>query len=365
MILMNDFKAEPEVLRVAELAATERVLRSGWYVLGNELQTFEREWATRCGAAHAIGVGNGMDAIEIGLRALDIGPGDEVITTPMTAFATVLAILRSGAVPVLADIDPDTALLDPVSAERCIGPKTRAILLVHLYGQVRAMESWTALCERHGIALLEDCAQAHLARWDEKMAGCFGNFGAYSFYPTKNLGALGDGGALICNDAELAQRANMLRNYGQSVRYHHPVLGLNSRLDELQAALLLIRLKWLEDFTERRRQIAGAYYAGIVSPRMKLLSAPIQVRSHVYHLFVVLSPERDRLANFLKENGVQTLVHYPVPIHGQPPCRELRQDPNGLGAAERHAAQCLSIPCHPQLSDADVAKVIGSINAFE
>ncbi len=365
MILMNDFKAEPEELRVAELTAMERVLRSGWYVLGNELQTFEQAWARRCGVAHAAGVGNGMDAIEIGLRALNIGSGDEVITTPMTAFATVLAIIRAGAVPVLADIDPGTALLDPASVERCIGPKTRAALLVHLYGQVRAMESWTALCERHGIALIEDCAQAHLAQWDEKMAGSFGSFGAYSFYPTKNLGALGDGGALVCNDAELAQRAAVLRNYGQSVRYHHPTLGLNSRLDELQAALLLTRLEWLEGFTARRCQIARTYHAGIANSAVRLLSRPIQARSHVYHLFVVLSQERDRLAHHLKEKGVQTLVHYPVPVHGQPPCKELQRDPSGLRAAEQHAAQCLSIPCHPQMSDADVTKVIDSINAFK
>lgn len=365
MILMNDLKVEPEELIVAELAAVERVVRSGWYILGNELLTFEKEWANRCDAAHAIGVGNGMDAIEIGLRALDIGPGDEVITTPMTAFASVLAIIRAGAIPVLADIDPSTALLDPVSVERCISPKTRAILLVHLYGQVRVMGSWVSLCNRHGIALLEDCAQAHLAQWDGKTAGCFGSFGAYSFYPTKNLGAMGDGGAIICNDAVLANRAKELRNYGQSVRYHHPVLGLNSRLDELQAALLSTRLKWLNDFTERRRQIAKAYHDGITNPTVKLLSVPAQAQSHVYHLFVILSPVRERLANFLKESGVQTFVHYPIPIHEQPPCAELRQDPRGLVFAENHAAQCLSIPCHPQMSDADVQKVISLINEYK
>ena len=365
MILMNDFKAEPVELKVAELAAVERVLRSGWYVLGNELQTFENDWAKRCGVAHVIGVGNGMDAIEIGLRALNIGLGDEVITTPMTAFATVLAIIRAGAVPVLADIDPHTALLDPASVKRCISPKTKAVLLVHLYGQVCEMESWVALCQSYGIALLEDCAQAHLAQWNGKTAGSFGHFGAYSFYPTKNLGALGDGGALICNDAELAQRAAVLRNYGQSVRYHHPTLGLNSRLDELQAALLLTRLEWLEDFTERRCQIANKYYAGIANSAVRLLSPPIQARSYVHHLFVVLSQERDRLANHLKNNGVQTLVHYPVPVHSQPPCKDVKRDPNGLRAAEQHADQCLSIPCHPQMSEADVAKVVGSINSFK
>jgi dTDP-4-amino-4,6-dideoxygalactose transaminase len=365
MILMNDFKAEPEALRLAELAAAERVLRSGWYVLGNEVKTFEAVWAERSGTIYSVGVGNGMDAIEIGLRALGIGQNDEVITTPMTAFATVLAILRAGATPVLADIDARTALLDPASAERCISPRTKAILLVHLYGQVCEMERWTALCGRHGIALLEDCAQSHMARWSGRVGGSFGRFGAYSFYPTKNLGGLGDGGAIVMDDGALAQRAAVLRNYGQSVRYHHPELGLNSRLDELQAALLLVRLEWLEGFTERRRQIAAAYHAGIVNSSVQLLAAPSQVQSHVYHLFVVLCEQRDRLVQHLKAQGVETLVHYPVPVHFQAPCKDMRRDSHGLGIAERHAAQCLSIPCHPQMSDSNATQVIDAINAFK
>ncbi|MFA6970100.1 MAG: DegT/DnrJ/EryC1/StrS family aminotransferase [Gallionella sp.] len=365
MILMNDFKAEPEDLRVAELAALDRVLRSGWYVLGNEVAAFELAWAKRCGVEYAVGVGNGMDAIEIGLRALDIGEGDEVITTPMTAFATVLAILRAGAIPVLADIDPETALLDHASVERCISPKTKAVLLVHLYGQMREMELWTALCEKHGIALLEDCAQSHLAQWSGRIAGSFGSFGAYSFYPTKNLGAMGDAGALVSNNSVLAKRAAVLRNYGQSVRYHHTEIGLNSRLDELQAALLRVRLERLDGFTVRRREIARAYREGIANSQCKLLAKPIQAESHVYHLFVVSCEEREKLAQHLKSCGVETYVHYPVPVHMQAPCKELRCDPNGLSVAESHARVCLSIPCHPQMSDADVSTVIDAINAFK
>ena len=365
MILMNDFKAEPEDLRVAELAALDRVLRSGWYVLGNEVKAFESTWAERCGLAYAVGVGNGMDAIEIGLRALGIGEGDEVITTPMTAFATVLAIIRAGATPVLADIDPDSALLDPGSVERCISPRTKAVLLVHLYGQMRQMERWVALCEKHGIAILEDCAQSHLAKWNGKVAGSFGRFGAYSFYPTKNLGALGDAGALVSNDSEIAQRAAVMRNYGQSVRYHHTEFGLNSRLDELQAALLRVRLERLDEFTERRRQIAKAYRERITNPHIKLLAEPIQAESHVYHLFVVTCDKRDELAQHLKSGGVETYVHYPVPVHLQTPCKKLRHDPIGLPAAELHARMCLSIPCHPQMSDADVSTVIDTLNAFK
>ncbi len=365
MILMNDFKAEPESLRIEELAAVDRVLHSGWYVLGQEVKTFEAEWAERCGTAHAIGVGNGMDAIEIGLRALDIGEGDEVITTPMTAFATVLAIIRAGATPVLADIDPATALLDPQSVERCITPQTKAVLLVHLYGQIRNMENWLGFCEVHGIALLEDCAQSHLATWNNKVAGSFGHFGAYSFYPTKNLGAIGDGGAIVSNDADFIQRAGILRNYGQKVRYHHSELGLNSRLDEIQAALLLVRLRLLDEFTQRRRQIAKAYFEKIDNPKIELLAQPCQDESHVYHLFVVKCIERERFAQHLKSSGVETFVHYPVPIHRQEPCTHLRCDLNGLAATEQHAATCISIPCHPQMSDADIATVVDAINAFK
>jgi len=364
MIRMNDFRAEPQALLTAELAAAERVLRSGWYVLGNEVKAFETAWAGRCGLAHCVGVGNGMDAIEIGLRALGIGSNDEVITTPMTAFATVLAILRAGATPVLADVDAATAILDIASVERCIGPRTKAVLLVHLYGQIRNMEEWEAVCQRRGIALIEDCAQSHLAEWSERKAGTFGKFGAYSFYPTKNLGALGDGGALVTDDMKLATQAAVLRNYGQSERYHHPETGLNSRLDELQAALLLARLEWLDKFTERRRKIAADYRSGIENAAVRMMAAPRQPKSHVFHLFVVLCGERDRLASHLAGNGVEALVHYPVPVHLQPPCRDLRCDAQGLATAERHAAECLSLPCHPQMSAGDVNHVIETINAF-
>jgi len=281
MIVMNDFKAEPQAIRDAMLAAAKRVLDSGWYVLGKELESFEHQWADACGAAHGVGVANGMDAIEIALRALDIGPGDEVITTSMTAFATVLAITRAGAVPVLADIESETGLLSADSVRRCISGRTKAVLLVHLYGQVRDMESWVALCDRHGIALIEDCAQAHLATWQGKVAGTYGRVGAYSFYPTKNLGAPGDAGMLVTSDKMIAEKSARLRNYGQSVRYHHPELGLNSRLDEIQAAMLSARLHWLTEFTERRRDIAEAYFSGLNHPLVQPLTRPQEKSAHV------------------------------------------------------------------------------------
>jgi dTDP-4-amino-4,6-dideoxygalactose transaminase len=364
MIRMNDFRAEPRALIEAQALAAKRVVESGWYVLGNEVKQFEAAWAGQCGAAHCVGVGNGMDAIEIGLRALGIGPGHEVITTPMTAFATVLAIVRAGATPVLADIQPYSALLDVESARRCVSLRTRAVLPVHLYGQIGDMDEWQRFCAGAGILLIEDCAQSHLARWKGKTAGTFGACGAYSFYPTKNLGALGDGGAVVTNDPALAKRCAMLRNYGQGERYHHEAIGLNSRLDEMQAALLATRLPWLEEFTSRRRQIASAYRAGIRNPAIGMMQAPAEPENHVHHLFVVMCASRESLAAHLKQQGVETLIHYPVPIHQQKPCRDIARDPNGLAAAESHAARCLSLPCHPQMSDADVARVIDAVNAF-
>jgi dTDP-4-amino-4,6-dideoxygalactose transaminase len=364
MIAMNGFQREPAALRREELTAVERVLGSGWYILGKEVEAFELEWARMVGVRHAVGVGNGMDAIEIGLRALGIGPGDEVITTPMTAFASVLAVIRAGAQPVLADIDPDTAITSLESARRCISSRTRAVLLVHLYGQVRDLDLWRNFCASSRLRLVEDCAQAHLAAWKGVQAGAAGAAGAFSFYPTKNLGAIGDAGALTTANDEVAAKARQLRNYGQSERYHHPELGLNSRLDEVQAAMLRVRLAVLQAFTQRKRTIARAYREGIHNPRVRLLAAPGDEASHVYHLFVVTCEERDRLAEHLRANGIETLIHYPIPVHMQPPCANLQRDPHGLGKSEAHARTCLSIPCHPQLTDAEVSSVVRAVNEF-
>jgi dTDP-4-amino-4,6-dideoxygalactose transaminase len=364
MIQMNNFKAEPAELRAAMLAAAERVIGSGWYVLGPEVEAFERRFAAWCGARRAVGVGNGMDAIELALRALGIGQGDEVITTPMTAFATVLAVLRAGAVPVLADIDADSAILSQTSVRRCIGPRTKALILVHLYGQMRDMTGWQALCADAGIALVEDCAQSHGARWDARSAGTFGRAGAYSFYPTKNLGALGDGGAVITDDETLAASVSRLRNYGQSERYVHPEVGMNSRLDELHAAMLSVRMEWIDRYTAARLEIARSYQMGIRHSAVTQLAPPQQTHSHVFHLFVVRCAHRDALQTHLKAKGVQALLHYPIPVQGQVPCSGLKRDPAGLPESERHARECLSLPCHPQMTDADVRHVIDAVNSF-
>lgn len=364
MILMNDFKAEPTALKEETLAAISRVIQSGWYVLGSELLAFERAWAEVCGVKHSVGVGNGMDAIEIALRSLDIGPGDEVITTPMTAFATVLAILRAGATPVLADIDKETALLNRNSVARCISSRTKAVVLVHLYGQIRDMNHWTEFCYEQNIYLIEDCAQSHLASLQGQVAGSFGVAGAYSFYPTKNLGALGDGGMLITSNSQLAERSSRLRNYGQSVRYHHPEIGLNSRLDEIQAAILQVRLKWLPEFTCRRQEIALRYQKYIINPLICKLAQPQEFDSHVYHLYVVACGQRNKLQDHLARCGIKTIFHYPIPVHHQDSCRDILCDPKGLPVSEHHAKTCISLPCHPQMSDDDINIVIDAVNQF-
>lgn len=361
---MNDFKSEPIEVRDSMLQAAKRVIESGWYVLGPEVASFEAAWAKLCNVDYGVGVGNGVDAIEIALRSIDIGPGDEVITTPMTAFATVLAVIRAGATPVLGDIDPETGLLSLESVSRCVSNKTKAVVLVHLYGQIRDMQKWIDFCHDKQIALIEDCAQSHLAKINDCVAGSFGIAGAYSFYPTKNLGALGDAGMLVTNSEIIAKRAAQLRNYGQSVRYQHPELGMNSRLDELQAAILNARLAWLEDNTLRRQHIAQLYRQGLNNESVRLLAEPQFKTAHVFHLFVVLCDKRDELQAYLLKNGIQALIHYPIPIHDQAPCKKLARDPQGLSYSERHAKTCLSLPCHPQMSDRDVQEVINAVNNF-
>lgn len=363
MILMNDFTRVSEDLRERERRACARVLASGWSILGKEVEAFETEWARTTGVRHVVGVANGLDALEISIRALGLGAGDEIITTPMTAFATVLAILRAGAIPVLADIEPGTANIDLESAERCRSQRTRAILPVHLYGRALPLDRWSSWCREHGLHLIEDCAQAHLAGWQDRSVGSWGAISGWSFYPTKNLGACGDAGAIATNDDALAELCRRLRNYGQSERYYHPELGMNSRLDELQAALLSERLRELPKWTMRRCEIASAYRCGIDNPRVGLLDNA-SAGTHVYHLFVITCTERDRLAEYLRARGVQTLIHYPVPVHRQKPTSALRRDPKGLSICERHAATCLSLPCSPHLSDDEVATIVASVNAF-
>ena len=363
-IRMNDFANEPATLIDEQLIACERVVRSGWWILGNEVSSFEREFADWIGATAAIGCANGLDAIEIGLRALGVGAGDEVITTPMTAFATVLGILRAGASPVLADIDSNTGMLDPESVRRCVTSRTKAIVLVHLYGQGGPIEELLAIAQEFGLKIIEDCAQSHGAKVNGRSVGTLSDVGTWSFYPTKNLGAIGDAGALTTSDAQLAETARSLRNYGQTVRYVHEKVGMNSRLDELQAAILRVRLRYLDEWTARRRAIAREYANGIRNPHVRVLPTPGDRSRHVHHLFVVLSARRDELQEHLKRHNIESLIHYPVPIHRQSPCLTLSRDPQGLARADQHAATCLSIPCHPGLDSHAVGSVVDAINRF-
>lgn len=363
-VRFNDFKRHPEELLRAELSIVDEVLRSGWWVLGTQVQAFESAWATCCEVAGSVGVANGLDAIEIGLRALGIGPGDEVITTSLTAFATALAIQRCGAIPVFADIDTNSACLSTSSVEKCISNKTKAVVVVHLYGRSADLDGLKCLCDSHQIHLIEDCAQAHLARHGSKSVGSVGAFAAWSFYPTKNLGATGDAGALTSNNLSLLEIARQLRNYGQTDRYHHDLLGLNSRLDELQAALLLKRLPYLPEWTEKRRSIADRYSNEITNKNLILMPPSKSPEQHVNHLFVLHTNSRDKAQKYLLDCGIQTLIHYPIPCHLQNALGNHRIAPGGLPETEQHAMTCFSLPIHPYLYKEEVDHVISCCNSF-
>jgi dTDP-4-amino-4,6-dideoxygalactose transaminase len=340
--------------------AIARVVDSGWFVLGPEVERFEAEFAAACGGRHAVGVGTGTDAITLILRALDIGPGDEVITPPLSAAYSALAVMAAGARPVFADIDAERLTLDPAAAAAAVTPRTKALLPVHLYGQPADMTPLVALAARHGLALVEDCAQAHLATSEGRPVGTMGIAGAFSFYPTKNLGALGDGGAVVTHDADLAARIKRLRNGGQTTRYHHLEAGANSRLDEMQAAILRARLPHLRAWTARRRAIGAAYRAGISA---RGVTVPCEFDAgHVYHLFPVLTPHRDAVQAHLTGHGIETFIHYPVPIPRQPALAATA--PRQCAVADRVCAEVLSLPMYPALTDADVAAVVHAVNAF-
>lgn len=346
--------------RPAVDAAIRRVVESAWYVLGPEVEAFERTFATACGAAACVGVGTGTDAIAIGLRALGIGPGDEVVTTPLSAAYTALACMMAGARPVFADIDPRRLTIDPAAVEAAITPRTAAILPVHLYGQAADMPAIAAIAARHGLAVIEDCCQAHLATCGGKPVGSFGAAAAYSFYPTKNLGALGDGGAITTGDAALAAKMKRIRNGGQTDRYHHGEMGVNSRLDEMQAAILSARLPFLSGWTAARRARAAEY-------RHLLAGADVEVppecdAGHVYHLFPVLSSRRDALQAFLRAESIETLIHYPVPIPRQPALQS--ESPAPCPAADRVCARVLSLPMYPGIPEEDVRAVADAVRRF-
>jgi dTDP-4-amino-4,6-dideoxygalactose transaminase len=345
-----DFAAHLAPIRAEVDAAIARVLDSGWFILGPEVEAFERELAAAVGAPQSVAVGNGTDAIELALRALDVGPGDEVVTSPLTAAFTALAVLSVGARPVFADVDPETLNVSPEAMARAITPRTKALMPVHLYGHPADLDPILALGRERGVPVLEDACQAVGALYKGRAVGVLDGLGALSFYPTKNLGALGDGGAVLVSDRERAERLRKLRNGGQGDRYRHLVAGRNTRLDEMQAAVLRVGLKHLHAWTERRRALAEIYRRELEGARVRLLREQPYARS-VYHLFVVRHPRRDALVAALKERGVATLVHYPIPLHLQPAFASLGGKPGDFPVAERAADEILSLPFYPELAD--------------
>lgn len=358
MIPFNNLQPLSEKLVVEIEEAVARVLASGWYILGPEVEQFEQAFAKYCGAGYCVSVANGTDAIELALRVADIGHGDEVITVAHTAVATVSAIERAGATPVLVDINETSYTMDPEACAAAITPRTKAIVPVHLYGQAAELSPLLALAAKHQLLLIEDCAQAHGARYRGARVGTLGTLGTFSFYPTKNLGAYGDGGAIVTNDAGLAARLKRLRFYGQAKRYESLEQGINSRLDEMQAAILGVKLRYLDEHNDLRRTLAGLYnlnLSGVANPSV------LSEREHVYHLYVARHPARDWLREQLHKYGVETQIHYPIPVHLQQGYRHLGYSAGSLPITERIASEILSLPLYPGLSRTACTQVAATI----
>jgi dTDP-4-amino-4,6-dideoxygalactose transaminase len=343
--------------------AIARVLDKGRYILGEEAAAFEREFAAFLGVRFGIGVGSGTEALHLALRACGVGPGDEVITVSHTAVATVSAIELCGGKPVLVDIDPRSFALDPARLEAAITSATRAIIPVHLYGQSADLEPILSIARRRTVRVIEDCAQSHGAMYRGKRTGAWGDVACFSFYPTKNLGAIGDGGFVATDDPQLAENARPLREYGWRERYVSDIAGWNTRLDELQAAILRVKLRTLDADNARRRHLAALYDELLTASSVSLPQA-MSYGEHVYHLYVVRSARRDELQAFLKERGIGTLIHYPAPIHLQPAYRGRLGDVGSLPETERAARQILSLPMFPELTETDVQQVAQAIREF-
>jgi dTDP-4-amino-4,6-dideoxygalactose transaminase len=354
-----DLQAQQRNIGEAIGAAVDEVLTRCDFILGASVERFEADYARFIGTRHAVGVGTGLAAIELALRAHGIGPGDEVITAANTFIATVLAIEGVGARPVLVDVDRDTYAIDPAAIAAAVGPRTRAVMPVHLYGQPVDIDAVLAVARRHNLLVIEDAAQAHGARYKGRRAGSFGHSAAFSFYPAKNLGACGDGGMLVTDDDQVAEKVRVLRNYGQRVKYHHSSVGTNSRLDTLQAAILAVKLPYLDAWNDARRRHARAYeqeLAGLV--HTPTASADVE---HVYHLYVVETDRRDAMQQHLRSRGVDTGIHYPVPIHLQEACAHLGYRPGDFPVTETAAARILSLPMYPELTDVQIAHVATTV----
>lgn len=360
MILLNDFKKQYAQLKEEIDSAVSRVLESGWFILGRELELFENEFAKFIGVPYCAGVASGTEAIALSLMALGINKDDEVITSCLTAYPTITGIIQAGAIPVLVDVNLNDGLIDVNKIREKISDKTRAILPVHLYGQSCDMDPLLSLAKSHNLHVIEDCAQSAGATYKGRQTGSSGICSAFSFYPTKNLGAFGDAGAIVTRDKKIYEKLLSLRNYGQSVRYFHDDNGINSRMDELQAAMLRVKLNYLTAWNDRRREIAALY-----TEKLPMFSriGENNYGSSNYHLFVLKSTERDRLITFLQKNEVQALIHYPVPINRQKafPWQKTEVFPH----TEELSATVLSIPVYPELTDEEAENIINTLHAFQ
>lgn len=345
-------------------AAYERVLQSGWYIKGEENKRFCEEFAAYCKTSYCVGVGNGLDAIYLALKALGIGVGDEVIVPSHTFIATALAVAYTGAVPIFCEVEERSFLLDAELIEEKITQKTKAVIAVHLYGRVADMDRICQICQIHGLYLVEDCAQAHGASYKGKKAGSFGDAAAFSFYPGKNLGALGDGGAIVTNDPEIARKAAALSNYGSERKYVHTYMGNNSRLDELQAAFLRVKLPYLEEWNKERNRVADRYLHEIHNPKIVLPCAPDVDHKDVWHIFAIRCAQRDALKQYLQQCGIETGIHYPVPMHLQQAFSYLHGYEGQYPRAEQIAKTQLSLPLYIGMTDEEIQAVIEAVNRF-
>lgn len=346
-------------------AATQRVMRSGHYILGPEVAAFESEFAAYCEARHCIGVGNGLDALHLILRAMEIGPGDEVIVPTNTYIATWLAVSYAGATPVPVEPAEKTFNIDPERIEAAITPRTRAVIAAHLYGQPADMDPINELAGKYGVTVIEDAAQAHGARYKGRKVGSLGDAAGFSFYPGKNLGALGDGGAVVTNNENLAGRLRVLRNYGSREKYFNESKGFNSRLDEMQAAVLRIKLARLDEWNDRRKKLALQYRESLEGIADLTLPVVPEYADPVWHLFAIRHPERDRLQRFLGDAGVGTIIHYPVPPHLQAAYAELGFSTGSFPLAEQMAETLLSLPMGPHLPDRQAEYIVSQLSAFD
>ncbi len=349
-------------------SAINRILESGWYIIGQEVEAFEKEFSSYIGTGHAVGVASGTDALELALRACGIGRGDTVITVSHTAVATAMAIVRVGATPFFIDVDPITFTMDPNQLEETIknwtGIIPKAIIPVHLYGHPADMISINQIAIKYDLFVIEDCSQAHGCMIKNEKVGKWGEIGCFSFYPTKNLGGLGDGGICITNNNEINEKIRLLREYGWKERYVSEGFGVNSRLDEIQAAILRVKLKYLDDENRMRKNIANQYNEGLENSKLEL---PREIGNiyHVYHQYVIKTENRDELRSELKENGIGTLIHYPVPIHKQPCFEKMSKNQVQLKISEKICSEVLSLPMYPELNERDKEKIIARIAAFE